>query len=72
MITKATRASFITSLQEVTVMITKEDVTSELHPRVQKHNEDLNKVLKQSHETNKPFNKILTPDTGTLALETLE
>ena len=65
MVTKATRASFITSLQEMTGLITKEDITTELHPRrIERDNADLQKIIKQICNTNNPFQQ-------NLALETL-
>ena len=64
MTTKATRASFITLLQEMTGLITKEDVTSELRTRrIHRDNEDLRKILKQICETNNPFDRNLAPQT---------
>ena len=56
MITKATRASFISLLQEMTGLISKEDVTTELGTRrIQRDNEDLEKIIKHILDTNNPF-----------------
>ena len=64
MITKATRASFVTSLQEMTGLITKEDITAELRPRrIKRDNEDLQKIVHQICSTNNPFQQNLAPET---------
>ena len=64
MVTKATRASFITSLQEMTGLITKEDITTELHPRrIERDNADLQKIITQICNTNNPFQQNLAPET---------
>ena len=54
--TKATRASFISLLQEMTGLVSKEDVTAELRPRrIQRDNEDLRKITKQILDTSNLF-----------------
>ena len=56
MITKSTRASFISLIQEMAGLISKEDVTSELRERrIRRDNEDLQKIMKQIQDTNNPL-----------------
>ena len=64
MITKSTRASFITLLHEMAGMITKEDVTGELQPKqIQRDGEDLRKIIKHICDTNNPFDINNAPET---------
>lgn len=79
MVTKATRASFITSLLEMTGLITKEDIATELHPRrIERDNADLQKIITQICNTNNPFQENLAPEslynisTGKVAREDIK
>ena len=64
MITKSTRASFITSLLDMTGLNTKEDATQYVQPsRIRRDNEDLQKILKHICDTNNPFYENPEPDT---------
>lgn len=56
MVTKSTQAAFISQLQEMTGLISKENVTTELRPRrIQRDNEDLQNITKQILDTNNLF-----------------
>ena len=55
MITKSTRASFISLTQEMSGMISTNDVSAEQRPsRIERDRKDLNKILKQIEESRNP------------------
>ena len=56
MITKSTRESFISLVQEMAGMISTYDVSAEQRPsRIERDRKDLNKILKQIEESRNPF-----------------
>lgn len=58
MVTKSTRASFISLVQEMAGLTVKNDVAAELRPaRIDRDIKDLKQILKQIEESRNPFDK---------------